>query len=77
MLNDRSNMKSCLDVTGTDEHTSSFIQWRVANEALFTGKRNAAIKALSKYTIENNYKKQNAYLLCCHFNQSYYRQYSI
>ncbi len=29
-------------------------------------------KALSKYTIENNYKKQNAYLLCCHFNQSYY-----
>ncbi len=28
-------------------------------------------KALSKYTIENNYKK-NTYLLCCHFNQSYY-----
>ncbi len=29
-------------------------------------------KALSKNTIENNYKKQNTYLLCCHFNQSYY-----
>ncbi len=43
-LNDRSNIKSGLDVTGTDEHTSSIIQWRVANEALFTRKRNAAIK---------------------------------
>ncbi len=33
-----------LTVTGTDEHTGSLIQWRVANEALFTGKRFAAIK---------------------------------
>ncbi|KAI2644257.1 Potassium-transporting ATPase KdpC subunit [Labeo rohita] len=28
----------------TDEHTRLLIQWRVANEALFTGRRNAAIK---------------------------------
>ncbi|KAI2660977.1 hypothetical protein H4Q32_027570 [Labeo rohita] len=28
----------------TDEHTHVLIQWRMANEALFTGKRNAAIK---------------------------------
>ncbi|KAL1268644.1 hypothetical protein QQF64_034007 [Cirrhinus molitorella] len=35
------------DVAGfkwMDEHTRLLIQWRVANEALFTGKRNAAIK---------------------------------
>ncbi|KAK2905496.1 hypothetical protein Q8A67_007295 [Cirrhinus molitorella] len=41
------------DVAGfkwMDEHTRLLIQWRVANEALFTGKRNAAIKGCDLWT---------------------------
>lgn len=36
----------------TDEHTRALIQWRVANEALFTGKRNAAIKGFEVFITE-------------------------
>ncbi|KAI2655878.1 hypothetical protein H4Q32_012658 [Labeo rohita] len=36
----------------TDEHTRLLIQWRVANEALFTGRRNAAIKGFEVFVTE-------------------------
>ncbi|KAL0152684.1 hypothetical protein M9458_052407 [Cirrhinus mrigala] len=36
----------------TDEHTQVLIRWRVANEALFTGKRNAAIKGFEAFVME-------------------------
>jgi len=53
-----------VDFAGADEHTRVLIQWRVDNEALFTGKRNTAIKGF-KYT------KQMYYVILfkrCRFN---------
>ncbi|CAM4607827.1 unnamed protein product [Leuciscus chuanchicus] len=39
---------------GTDEHTRKLIRWRVAHEALFTGKRNAAIKGFESFVVEQD-----------------------
>ncbi|CAM4571338.1 unnamed protein product [Leuciscus chuanchicus] len=41
-------------ITGTDEHTHLLIRWRVAHEALFTGKRNAAIKGFESFVVEQD-----------------------
>ncbi|CAM4667994.1 unnamed protein product [Leuciscus chuanchicus] len=38
----------------TDEHTHLLIRWRVAHEALFTGKRNAAIKGFESFVVEQD-----------------------
>ncbi|XP_077098188.1 uncharacterized protein LOC143749651 isoform X1 [Siphateles boraxobius] len=38
----------------TDEHTRLLIRWRVAHEALFTGKRNAAIKGFESFVEEQS-----------------------
>ncbi|CAM4558566.1 unnamed protein product [Leuciscus chuanchicus] len=38
----------------TDEHTRKLIRWRVAHEALFTGKRNAAIKGFESFVVEQD-----------------------
>ncbi|KAL0152260.1 hypothetical protein M9458_051983 [Cirrhinus mrigala] len=38
--------------TWTDEQTHVLIRWRAANEALFTGKRNAAIKGFEAFVVE-------------------------
>ncbi|XP_073672964.1 uncharacterized protein [Garra rufa] len=40
----------------TDEDTERLITWRIANESLFTGKRNAAIKGFEAFIHEKNLK---------------------
>lgn len=38
----------------SDEDTERLIKWRIANDALFTGKRNAAIKGYEAFVHEND-----------------------
>ncbi|XP_049327930.1 ensconsin-like [Astyanax mexicanus] len=40
----------------SDEDTRELIRWRVANEALFTGKRNAAVRGFEAFVLEKNLK---------------------
>ncbi|XP_062848354.1 uncharacterized protein LOC134310651 [Trichomycterus rosablanca] len=37
----------------SDEDTKNLIRWRVANQALFTGKRNAAVRGFEAFVLEN------------------------
>ncbi|XP_049332405.1 uncharacterized protein LOC125799521 isoform X2 [Astyanax mexicanus] len=40
----------------SDEDTRELIRWRVANEALFTGKRNAAVRGFEAFVLEKKLK---------------------
>ncbi|CAM4735544.1 unnamed protein product [Leuciscus chuanchicus] len=53
-LSTKENKSPGPDHIGTDEHTHLLIRWRVAHEALFTGKRNAAIKGFESFVVEQD-----------------------
>ncbi|XP_062864492.1 putative uncharacterized protein DDB_G0271982 [Trichomycterus rosablanca] len=38
---------------GSDEDTKNLIRWRVVNQALFTGKQNAAVRGFEAFVLEN------------------------